>query len=107
MKNIFIKRGIIGGASAWVTNKRHKIKDGEHIRIMKGSIELGNYIARHSTDSNRSCDNCPLNRFNGTNLCIFKLNGDWRHESLCADADLLADGKLIYFTDVNAILEDL
>lgn len=107
MKNIRIKRGVIGGTSAWVTDKHHKLEDGEHIRIMNGPVELGHYIVRHTTYDEHYCDGCPLNRFNGTKLCIFKLKEDGRPESLCSDIELRVNGKFIAFTDVNAILEDL
>ena len=73
MKNIYVKKDIIGGASAWVTNKNHKLNDGDYIRIMRGNHVLGRYVVKHSKD-NRDCFNCPLDRYKGTHICVFKRN---------------------------------
>lgn len=107
MKNIYIKRGLICGTSSWVTNKRHKLKDGEHIRIMEGTKEVGHYIVRHTADYTHYCDGCPLNKFNGTKLCVFKLGEDVRHCSLCSDSELRETGTYIAFVDINTTMENL
>lgn len=106
MKNIYVKKGIIGGTSAWCTNKDHKLNDGDFIRIMRGNHVLGIYVVKHSED-NRDCFNCPLDRYKGTKICVFKRNDSGTHETLCSDINLAYEGKLIHIIDIMDIAENL
>ena len=106
MKNIYVKKDIIGGAPAWYSNKHHKFADGDYIKIMEGNKVLGRYIVSHSSDI-RTCSTCPLNDFHGTGICVYKLDEYGLHESICADIDLAKEGKIIHFMDVMHVVEDL
>lgn len=106
MKNIYVKKSIIGGAPAWYSNKHHKFADGDYIKIMTGNKVLGRYIVRHSSDI-RLCSTCPLNNFHNTDICVYKLDECGCMESICADLDLAKEGKLINFVDVMNVLENL
>lgn len=107
MKNIYVKKNIIGGAPAWYSNKHHKFSDGDYIKIMSGNEVLGRYIVRHSHDAWR-CTTCPLNDFHGTGICVLKRDVYGGMVSLCADVDLAKEeGKLITFIDIMNVMEEL
>lgn len=108
MKNIYVKKNIVGGLPTWYTTKDHKFNPGDFVRIVHGKKVLGRYIVK-CDKATWPCGSCALQNFMGTTCCVLKresAGGVYNH--LCIDSDMSAkEGKLIKFIDVMHVMENL